>query len=350
MGHMILNTPKIEKDENLIEVYVNRDPKREQIINEIFSDDDHPVFKNKIFERSIDESGKADKDCVELHPDFKRKVLFGICKEVKREDVIPFAKITEQKLFYNEANEKAINDLSSLLQKDRFDEIKERLKTSGTRTGFACIFSGFPGTGKTATALQLAKQTGRDIIKVDMSGIRSKWWGEDEKNIKAIFNNYRSALQESRIEPILLLNEADAIIGKRLDVTGHNGALITAINTVQNIILEELENFEGILIATTNLTQNMDSAFERRFLYKIEFEKPNVQNRAKIWENMLQLPNDDALSLANQFDFTGAQIENIFRKKIANSILYGDNYDINQIIEMCKDEKVKKETKIGFGS
>jgi AAA+ superfamily predicted ATPase len=348
LGHMILSQPRIDKDNDLLDSFCKFDKDREHIVNDIFQHDNHPVFIRKIFDRSIDESGKADQNMIEIHSDFKRKFLQGIIKEKKHESIILSKSIIKKNLYFNEDNQKQITDLNELLQKDSFDKIKERLKTSGARTGFVCLFCGVSGSGKTELVLQIAKNTGRDIVKVDMSSLRSKWWGEDEKNVKSIFSNYKSILQDSKIEPILLLNEADAIIGKRLDITGHNGAIISSINATQNIILEEMENFEGILIATTNLTQNMDEAFKRRFLYKIDFETPSEENRAKIWMEFLKLNDNDALFLAKKFHFTGAQIENIFRKKTANSILYGDSYDLDKIIELCKEEKIEKDARIGF--
>ena len=85
---------------------------------------------------------------------------------------------------------------------------------------------------------------------------------------------------------------------------------------MQNIILQELENLDGILIATTNMTQNMDKAFERRFLYKIEFSKPEKNIRKMLWKSMMpDLNEEDALALASRFDFSDGQIENIARKK-----------------------------------
>jgi len=353
MGHLILSgRPHFHRDSEYIDMWIAADKKRENVINFLFNDDNNPFFTNKIFDRAIDESGKADKNVVEINSEFKRKYLQDVIREKKKEDLIETDKIVEKTLFFNEDNEASINELSTLLEREKFNEINDRLKSSGTRRGFACLFSGYAGTGKTETVYQIAKKTGRDIIKVDMSSIRSKWWGEDEKNIKAVFSNYKSALQEAKIEPILLLNEADAIIGKRLDVTGNNGAIITSINATQNIILDELETFEGILIATTNLTENMDSAFERRFLYKIEFEKPNLENRTKIWQHMLKLEEDDARELAKKYDeFTGAQIENIFRKKEVNEILYGNNYDMETIRKYCEDENsLEKQITIGFGT
>jgi len=353
IGHLITQSDDHTIDKNCVlnQMFYRFDPTRENLINEVFDNDDNILFKLKIFDRSIDDSGKADKNKLEIHSDFKRKYLQGIITEKSLDYVIKKDKIAKKEMFYNNDNQKQIDDLFSILKKTAFAKVKNRLKKSDMRTGFACLFSGHAGTGKTETAYQIARMTGRDIIKVDMSSLRSKWWGEDEKNVKAIFTNYKLALQESKLEPILLLNEADAIIGKRLDVSGNNGAIITSINAVQNIILEELENFEGILIATTNLTENFDSAFERRFLYKIEFQKPDLENKKKLWEHMLKLSEEDAMTLAKKYDYTGAQIENIFRKREVNNILYNNKNGLDAIIEMCDNECIKSKTKpIGFGS
>ena len=121
---------------------------------------------------------------------------------------------------------------------------------------------------------------------------------------------------------------------------------------MQNIILQEMEQLEGIMIATTNLTGSLDAAFERRFLYKIEFEKPSPAERRHIWQSMLpDLTEEDALSLAQRFDFSGGQIENIARKRIVSDILADrDSIDLDAIIESCKCESLCKGNtrKIGF--
>ena len=124
-------------------------------------------------------------------------------------------------------------------------------------------------------------------------------------------------------------------------------------NTIQNIILQEMESLDGILIATTNLTKNFDSAFERRFLYKIRFEKPDAGVRSKIWCQMIpELSQSVTDSLATQFDFSGGQIENIARKYAVSCILHGDAADPQQALEeLCANECIdnhKSGNQIGF--
>ena len=95
-------------------------------------------------------------------------------------------------------------------------------------------------------------------------------------------------------------------------------------NSTQNIILQEMDNLDGILIATTNLTCNLDSAFDRRFLFKVQFKNPETDVKAKIWRTMLKrISESDALTLAKRYDFSGGQIENIARKQSIDYVLYG---------------------------
>lgn len=113
-------------------------------------------------------------------------------------------------------------------------------------------------------------------------------------------------------------------------------------NSIQNIILQEMETLDGIMIATTNLTQNLDTAFERRFLYKINFEKPDASVREQLWLSMMPtLSKTDAATLASSFDFSGGQIENISRKATINSILHGEEAnDMNQLTSYCNAERL----------
>lgn len=112
-------------------------------------------------------------------------------------------------------NQRQITELSQLLDNANYQSIHSRLKSSGLRCGFTCLFYGDPGTGKTETVYQLARLTGRNILQVNVTQIRSCWVGESEKNIRAIFASYRNRVSKAVKAPILLFNEADAIINQR---------------------------------------------------------------------------------------------------------------------------------------
>ena len=257
--------------------------------------------------------------------------------------------IKEKPLFYNHSEQQQIERLTSLLSQQNLLSIQQRLEEQGMRKGFACLFYGAPGTGKTETVLQIARQTGRDLMQVDIAGLRDKWVGESEKNIKEVFARYRKLCQNSEVMPILFFNEADAIINKRTENVEHSVDKMD--NAMQNIILQEIEDLDGILIATTNLTSNLDKAFERRFLYKVEFHKPDTDVKTKIWRSMLKdISADDARQLASHFDFSGGQIENIARKRTVDYILSGKFASLDEIEGYCRAELLggKERKSIGF--
>ena len=260
--------------------------------------------------------------------------------------------LIEKKLFYNQKEEKMIGQLSSLIDEKSFCEVLKRLEDKGMRRGFCCLFYGGPGTGKTETVYQLARQTGRDLYVIDVSKIKSCWVGESEKNISKAFDDYRLCVKQSKENktpaPILLFNEADAVLGIRRE--GASRSVDKMENSIQNIILQGMEDLEGIMIATTNLTQNLDKAFERRFLYKVKFEKPTPTAKQAIWKSMIpELADKDAAYLASKYDFSGGQIENIARKYAVEFVLSGRNLSYDEIEALCKEECIdNKNNKIGF--
>lgn len=249
------------------------------------------------------------------------------------------SEIREKQLFYNPREEALIADLRELLMPENFRKIKERMAAVGMRTGFACLFHGAPGTGKTETVLQLAAQTGRDIVQVNLSTVRNSYVGQSEKNLQNIFDSYREKCAESDLEPILLFNEADGIFGKRL--TSVRDSVDQMENTLQNIMLQNLETFDGILIATTNLTGNLDRAFERRFLYKIEFERPTSPVRQRIWQTLIpELGEADAAELAAGYDLTGGQIENVARRHLVASVLRDAPLTLAELRRLAESERL----------
>ncbi len=270
--------------------------------------------------------------------------------EEKLADMMDASKLTEKQLFFPKDIQRQVEELGSFLQPENYQKIQERMKEKGFRYGFACLFYGSPGTGKTETVYQLAKKTGRNIMVVDVPQLKSMWVGQSEKNVKALFDRYREQVSKAKLTPILLFNEADAIIGKRKN--GAENAVDKMENSLQNIILQEMEQLDGIMIATTNLQQNMDKAFERRFLYKIKFEKPTEEARVSIWHEMIpDLSELDVHTLASKYDFSGGQIENIARHYAIDTILHGQSEDVlPMLIRHCDNERLdeKNMKKIGF--
>ena len=310
------------------------------------------LFDSNLIE-NVNEEGMARSDCFKLTEYAKSDVLSELKINIKaksRESLIKFDSFPEKKLIYNPSEKSQITELASILSADRFCEIQSRLRNAGMRTGFCSLFYGSPGTGKTETVYQIARATGRDILRVDVDKIKSCWVGESEQNMKKLFDRYRNICKDSALAPILLFNEADAILGVRME--GATRAVDKMENSIQNIILQEMESLEGIMIATTNLTGNLDKAFERRFLYKVQFSRPTVEARSQIWQAMLpSLTENDAKALASQFDLSGGEIENITRKYTVNAILSGqDGIDLQSIIDICRNERISDsvKAKIGF--
>lgn len=267
--------------------------------------------------------------------------------KTKKDNVILPSEIIKREMIFDKVEMHQLDTLQNLLQEDKFYETQTKLKSKGLPIGITVLLHGLPGTGKTEIVKQLAKATDREIMKVDISQSKSKWFGESEKIIKRIFTNYRAFAKESNRTPILLFNEADAIISKRIENSTSNVAQTE--NAIQNIILEELENFEGILMATTNLANNLDTAFERRFLFKIQFNKPIKTVRAKIWKSKLpNLDDENYRLLAEKFDFSGGQIDNIIRKSEIEEIIYGTKVSFEKLQSICDEELLTKATKIGY--
>ena len=267
----------------------------------------------------------------------------------RQANVIRHDKIEMHLMFYNEKVRQQTDRLVSLMRDDNYNAICQRLREKKLLTGFTCLFYGSPGTGKTETALQLARQTGRDIMRVELSQLRDQYVGESEKQVKAVFKRYAKLAQESPVVPILLFNEADGIINRRMENVKHSVDKME--NAIQNIILQEMENFEGILIATTNLTSTLDPAFERRFLYKINFEKPDLSVRKSIWHAMIpELDEPTVNMLASRYPFSGGQIRNVATKLSIDSILYGEvSATPHSLNSYCLQEHITKEGHhIGF--
>ena len=266
----------------------------------------------------------------------------------KKENVLLPHEIPFRKLIFSESEMKQLFLLKDLLDDVKLRETQKRLLNKNLPKGITALLHGAPGTGKTEIVKQIARETNRELMKVEISQSKSMWFGESEKVIKRIFTDYNSFAKDCDRMPILFFNEADAIISKRKALGNSNVAQTE--NAIQNILLEELENFEGILIATTNLANNLDSAFERRFLFKVRFQKTNASIRAKIWKSKLSfLKIKDCNLLADKFDFSGGQIDNILRKNEIHEIIHGGKVSLENLMVFCSEETLGNNSmKIGF--
>ncbi len=284
--------------------------------------------------------GDAVTELIDLSKEkIKRKPIFNLC-----DNILP-TQTQEMQLFFNSNNTSHIEELKAITNTEAYERIVTNFKKHGMSSGIAVLLSGAPGTGKTETVKQLAKEQDRMLLMVDISKFKSMWLGESEKNIKKIFKEYAAACHYYENKPILLLNEADAILGTRIRI---NSSIDQTMNNIQNILLQELEDFEGILMATTNLTENLDPAFDRRFIMKFKFELPNVETRYKIIQKQFpELSEEFCQLFANEYILSGAQIQNIRRRILAKQIVFQDYIlDKSSLEKMAMEETNQKANNI----
>jgi hypothetical protein len=277
----------------------------------------------------------------DLRVEHKKEFIPVYSKLIKSEE------IEKKDLFFEGTVRTNLNLIREAVSPKRFDEIKKAFQAKGLKESVTGIFYGHPGTGKTESIYQLAAESGRHVIMVDIANIRDKYVGESEKRLKTVFNNYKRACEAFENTPILLFNEADALIGKRIDVSD---SVDQMNNSMQNILLQELEDFSGIFLATTNLAASLDPAFERRFLFKVKFEKPAPVVRAKIWLEKFRgsITKTTALKLAEEFEFSGGEIDNIAKKALVHEVVLKKKLKYPMLKEFCEQEFLQKGGRTNF--
>jgi SpoVK/Ycf46/Vps4 family AAA+-type ATPase len=200
--------------------------------------------------------------------------------------------------------------------------------------GLNVIFSGPSGTGKTMSAEILATDLGLDLYKIDLSSVVSKYIGETEKNLARIFREAEDA------NCILLFDEADALFGKRSEVKDSHDRYA---NIEIDYLLQRVEEYEGIIILTTNMLKNLDPAFTRRIQYTVEFPSPDERHRELLWSKVFPaatpLANDlDLAFLAKRFKLSGASIKSIALNSAFLAAANGGVVDMQHVITALKRE------------
>ena len=281
-----------------------------------------------------------------IHPNKeKRKKRVKLDMIIKEQDIFELIepKTSLDDVVLSQKTREVLNNILKQMDKKVQNLLKEwGIKEKRKSIDAKLIFYGPPGTGKTMTAVSFGKSLKKKILSFDCSKILSMYVGESEKNVRKIFDTYYDIKEKTKSEPVLLLNEADQFLSARS--TGIGSSADKMHNQMQNIFLEQIEKFEGILIATTNLLENIDPAFSRRFDYKIAFEKPNFKERVKLWQKMLpknaQYEENFNIETLAKYDLTGGQI-NIIIKNTALRVAVKENpiFTTSDFISMIQREK-----------
>ena len=293
-----------------------------------------------------------------IHPQKSKKVTrLKLNALVEEQDIFELvdSETSLEDVVLNEKTEETLQNLMKQVDKEVIARlVKWGVKDKKNGIDARIIFYGAAGTGKTMTAYSLAKSLKRQVLAFDCSKILSMYVGESEKNVRKIFDTFYELSEKTKTEPILLLNEADQFLGARSsgNITGSD----QMHNQMQNIFLEQIENFRGMLIATTNLLENIDKAFSRRFNYKIEFKKPDKAQREKLWALMLpkEAPYEDGFDTKEltHYSLTGGQI-NLIVKNTAYKVAVKAEplftlQDFIDEINREKDANFDSEKSMGF--
>jgi SpoVK/Ycf46/Vps4 family AAA+-type ATPase len=218
-----------------------------------------------------------------------------------------------------------------------------------TGRGLAVLLQGPPGTGKSLSAEAVAFELGKHLYRVSLPSVVSKYVGETEKNLQAAF----AAARES--QAVLFFDEADALFGRR---TAVQAALDRYANMETNLLLQELERFDGLVLLATNLAGNIDPAFERRIAFKLVYPLPDAAARAAIWRGLLpeKMPQAavDTAYLGHRFELSGGQIKNAVVKAAFRAARERGERRVvtTQLLARAADEELRSgfeaKGKIGF--
>lgn len=263
--------------------------------------------------------------------------------------IVAWNEITKKDLYFSQSTKDRAQKLLKATRWDTYPRVVNSLKSAGFRNGIGALLYGPPGTGKTEFARQIARENRRNILLVDSSKLGMTYFGEGPRNYRGLFRTFRYIAAISKDAPILFMDEADGILSRRVEV--HRSADKEA-NEIANIELQELNSFSGILIATTNLLENIDQALYRRFLFKIKFDLPDAEVRKSIWARKLPwLPPSAIEDLAERFELSGGQIDNIASLCLIDRILDDHNPSLDEIVAYCHEQTPEKEgrrNRIGF--
>ena len=289
---------------------VGDDPEQQVAVRQLFSADHFFAKKNILWLEDVQEGEPQLSGRIILSQEYVELFTTGKVSKPRYSRNFP-AELIETKQDWSDLvlNSETLNQIKELeIWIKHGDRLLNDLGMDRKlKPGFRALFHGPPGTGKTLTASLLGKYTGRDVFRIDLSMVVSKFIGETEKNLSKLF-----AKAENK-NWILFFDEADALFGKRTNVKDAHDRYA---NQEVSYLLQRVESYNGLVILATNLKSNLDDAFIRRFQTIIHFPMPTASERLSIWQNAFPqgIKIDKQIQLeqiANQYELSGAEIMNI---------------------------------------
>lgn len=312
-------------------------------VNQLFSEDHFFYRQGILWIESVKEGEPAMSGRVVVAQNWVDKILFD--KEtVPRFGLdFPAKRITTAMLWddivLNAGTLSEVNEISNWLQHHHLFSQDENLKRK-IKPGFRVLFYGPSGTGKTLTAALLGKQFDKDVYRVDLSQVVSKYIGETEKNLESVFRRAETK------NWILFFDEADALFGKRTNVQSSHDKYA---NQEVSYLLQRVEDYPGLMILASNFKNNLDDAFLRRFHSLVHFPMPNSSERLLLWKKSMpaSLTIDTSVSLdkiATQFELSGASILNAVQHAVLQCYSRNDN-TIRQsdLVDGVRKEYIKED-------
>lgn len=255
-------------------------------------------------------------------------------------------------LYFDENIKEQVDFIEKITDKSNFQALQTKLIDRGMSPGIVVLFHGEAGVGKSAVIRSIAKNTGRKIMEVSGSQ-KDKYYGETERRTKELFQNYNSVCSQNKADfPIMVIDEADQLITRRLSNTNEQSE--NTSNAQQNIILTALERNKGIIFLTTNMVENMldAGALERRINFKVEFKRPSRATTKQVWKSNLSFLTDDQIDqLNNDYSFSPGQINNIQKKVIFDEVIENQSITFEKVKKFCVAElgiKDNNRKSIGF--
>jgi AAA+ superfamily predicted ATPase len=295
------------------------------------------LFDKKLIQK-VDREEMVSNNSIKLHDRVVEIIETDPSITIQQKTFKELTQIEEKdipKLFYNTKVDAEFQKMKSLLEPEKFKLVLNNFEQAQLPSHANILLYGESGTGKTEMARALS--VGKMVYNIDVSEWKSMYYGRSQQIVKEHFKKFSKMCFAYPNQCVMVLNEADSLLGKRNTA---NSATDETSNAIQSILLESIENLPNgsLLIATTNMNNLLDDAFSRRFLFKIHVDLPNYETSFQIWKHYLAGYSDDLYSKLGRLGLSGGFISNIAKKVAIDKIILGDEVTENTILEWAVQE------------